>query len=163
MTQDFLERIFEPFERADDEAIRSIPGTGLGMAISKNIVEMLDGTIQVESTYGKGSKFTATFCLRLQEQPEWNTASLAGLPILVVDDDEIVCVDQLVTGTERRDQGQIPVVHHQVHDAFDAAVQVKGHIVDVLSGGYTVLTHCSPPSPRFPAAVRRFRNPYRHF
>ena len=89
MTQDFLERIFEPFERADDEAIRSIPGTGLGMAISKNIVEMLDGTIQVESTYGKGSKFTATFCLRLQEQPEWNTASLAGLPILVVDDDEI--------------------------------------------------------------------------
>ena len=93
MTQDFLERIFEPFERADDEAIRSIPGTGLGMAISKNIVEMLDGTIQVESTYGKGSKFTATFCLRLQEQPEWNTASLAGLPILVVDDDEIVCVD----------------------------------------------------------------------
>lgn len=93
MKADFLEKIFEPFERADDKAIRGIPGTGLGMAISKNIVEMLDGAIQVESTYGQGSKFTATFCLRLQDQPEWNTESLAGLPILVVDDDEIVCVD----------------------------------------------------------------------
>lgn len=93
MNSEFLERIFKPFERADDAAIRSIQGTGLGMSISKNIVEMMDGDIQVESVYGKGSRFTVTLFLRLQEETSSDTEVLANLPVLVVDDDEIVCIN----------------------------------------------------------------------
>lgn len=93
MKPEFLERIFEPFERADDEACRAVPGTGLGMSISKNIVEMMGGNIQAESTYRRGTRVSATIYLRLQEQPDWNEDRLAGLPVLVVDDDEVICLD----------------------------------------------------------------------
>lgn len=96
MKPDFLEKIFEPFERSPDEAVQKTVGTGLGMAISKNIVEMMGGEIAVESAYGEGSRVTATMCLRLQKQREWDVSSLAGRPVLVVDDDEVVCRD--VTG-----------------------------------------------------------------
>ena len=91
MSKEFLKRIFEPFERADDESIKNIQGTGLGMSICRNIVEMMDGSLDVESEYGKGSKFTATLCLRLQEQHMGDESALVDLPVLVVDDDIIVC------------------------------------------------------------------------
>ena len=91
MKPEFLEKIFNPFERADDPAIRTIQGTGLGMSISKNVAEMMDGDIQVKSVYGKGSRFTATVFLRLQEQTEPEEELFHNLPILVVDDDEMVC------------------------------------------------------------------------
>lgn len=91
MKPEFLEKIFNPFERADDPAIRTIQGTGLGMSISKNVVEMMDGDICVESVYGKGSKFTVTVFLRLQEQAESEGELFNNLPVLVVDDDELVC------------------------------------------------------------------------
>lgn len=93
MKPDFLKRVFEPFERADDEVCRAVPGTGLGMSISKNIVEMMGGSLQVKSVYGRGTRFSATVYLRLQKQPDWSEERLAGLPILVVDDDEIICLD----------------------------------------------------------------------
>lgn len=93
MQPEFLAKIFDPFERADDPAIRTIQGTGLGMSISKNVVEMMGGDIRVESIYGKGSKFTATVFLRLQEQEESEDELFDNLPILVVDDDELVCMN----------------------------------------------------------------------
>ena len=65
---DFLHKVFEPFERAEDATLRNIQGTGLGMAISRNIAHMMNGEIQVESEYGKGSVFTFTMQLKLQDQ-----------------------------------------------------------------------------------------------
>lgn len=92
MKPEFTDRIFEPFERADDQEIREIQGTGLGMAISKNIVHMMDGDIQVESTYGKGSRFTVKIHLQYKESINRDTIrDLNDLPVLVVDDDQIVC------------------------------------------------------------------------
>lgn len=91
MKPEFLKKLFDPFERADDPAIRTIQGTGLGMSISKNIVELMDGNIRVESIYGKGSKFTVMVFLRLQEQAAPEEELFHNLPILVVDDDELVC------------------------------------------------------------------------
>ena len=92
MKPEFTDRIFEPFERADDQAIREIQGTGLGMAISKNIVHMMDGDIQVDSTYGKGSRFTVKIHLQYKESENCDTIQdLNDLPVLVVDDDQIVC------------------------------------------------------------------------
>lgn len=86
----FLDRVFDPFERADDAKIQSVQGTGLGLSICKSVAELMGGAIQVESVYGKGSKFTVTVCLRIQEE-RIDESALSGLTVLVADDDEIVC------------------------------------------------------------------------
>lgn len=91
MKQEFLNRIFDPFERADEESIRTIQGTGLGMAISKNIVHMMEGDILVESKIGEGSRFTVIVQLKLQQTPEQDVHALIDLPVLIVDDDPVVC------------------------------------------------------------------------
>lgn len=90
MKQEFLERVFEPFERADDDKIQSIQGTGLGLSICKSIAELMGGTIQVESSYGEGSQFTVSVCLQIQEEP-MDDSILWGLSLLLVDDDEFTC------------------------------------------------------------------------
>ncbi len=93
MSQEFVEHIFEPFEREKNTTISGIQGTGLGMAITKNIVDMMNGSIRVESEQGKGSEFTLALTLRLnterkeiQEIPE-----LKNVRALVVDDDFNTC------------------------------------------------------------------------
>ena len=63
MKPEFLQHIFEPFSRADDSRISKITGTGLGMTIVQNLVSMMGGDIQVQSEYGKGSRFQITLCL----------------------------------------------------------------------------------------------------
>lgn len=67
MSEAFQKTIFEPFAREKNSSVESIQGTGLGMAISKNIVQMMGGSIEVESSLGKGSTFTVVVCLKLQE------------------------------------------------------------------------------------------------
>lgn len=91
MQPEFLDKIFLPFERATDLGIRNIQGTGLGMAISHKIIEMMGGHILVESEYGKGSRFTVHIPLRYGEQTAEEKVALEGLKVLVVDDDEIAC------------------------------------------------------------------------
>ena len=89
MSQKFVEHIFEPFEREASTTKTGIQGTGLGMAITKNIVEMMGGTISVESEKGVGSEFRVELSLKLQDV-ERNAAQikeLEGLRALVVDDD----------------------------------------------------------------------------
>lgn len=93
MSSEFVDHIFEPFERESTTTRNGIQGTGLGMAITKNIVEMMNGTITVESTVGKGSVFTVELGLKLQDV-EKNAAQikeLEGLRTLVVDDDFNTC------------------------------------------------------------------------
>ena len=91
MHEDFIPHLFEPFTRADDAGIHNIQGTGLGMAITQNIVRMMNGTIEVKSTPGKGSQFVVAVTFDLCEESETDDAELAGLPVLVVDDDQILC------------------------------------------------------------------------
>ena len=93
MSPDFVEHIFEPFERESTVTQNGIQGTGLGMAITKNIVEMMNGTISVESEVGKGSTFTVDIRLKLQdtEKNETQIKELEGLRVLVVDDDFNIC------------------------------------------------------------------------
>lgn len=91
MTPEFMQQIFEPFTRAEDKASQTQQGTGLGMAITRNLVRMMGGDIQVESTYGKGSKFTTTIYLRLQEPDTAVHEAFVDLHVLVADDDPISC------------------------------------------------------------------------
>ena len=90
MKEEFLSKVFEPFERADDDEIQCVQGTGLGLSICKSITELMGGTLSVESEYGKGSRFCASIYLKVQQEVI-DDAMLAGLSVLVVDDDEMVC------------------------------------------------------------------------
>ena len=89
MTKEFISHIFEPFARAEDGRISKIQGTGLGMPITKNIVSMMGGDIQVESELNEGSTFTVTVFLKLQDTQERASISYADLSVLVADDDEL--------------------------------------------------------------------------
>ncbi|WP_343209523.1 PAS domain-containing hybrid sensor histidine kinase/response regulator [Anaerolentibacter hominis] len=91
MAAEFLPHIFEPFSRAEDTRISKIQGTGLGMAITENVVRMMNGTIEVKSYEGQGSRFTVSVPLALQEEESLDNRLLTGKPVLIVDDDQIVC------------------------------------------------------------------------
>ena len=93
MSQEFVERIFEPFERERNSTVSGIQGTGLGMAITKNIVEMMNGSIHVSSRQGAGTEFTV--CLSFQlcagSRPPQDIPELKNCRALVVDDDFNTC------------------------------------------------------------------------
>jgi signal transduction histidine kinase/CheY-like chemotaxis protein len=93
MSKEFMTHIFEPFERERTSTVSGIQGTGLGMAITKNIVDMMDGTITVESEEGKGTEFTISLKFKLSGKPNKveTVPELQGLRALVVDDDFNTC------------------------------------------------------------------------
>ncbi len=93
MSKEFVSHIFEPFERERNTTISGIQGTGLGMAITKNIVDMMHGSISVESEQGVGTEFTASFTFRLPTGPKEvrTIPALSGCRALVVDDDFNTC------------------------------------------------------------------------
>ena len=91
MESDYIPHIFEPFSRAEDSRISKIQGTGLGMAITENIVRMMNGSIDVKSQPGEGSQFTVSVQFAWINEEEVCDKELEGLPVLVVDDDEVVC------------------------------------------------------------------------
>lgn len=91
MTEEFMKRIFEPFSRAMDPRADKVQGTGLGMTISENIIHMMNGTIQVESELDKGSCFTVSVPLKIQNETGAQEKDLLGLPVLAVDDDADMC------------------------------------------------------------------------
>ena len=68
MSQEFAKKIFEPFERERTSTVSRIQGTGLGMAITKNIVDMMGGTIEVQTAQGKGSEFIIHVPMRAQAE-----------------------------------------------------------------------------------------------
>ncbi len=93
MSKEFVEHIFEPFERESTATRSGIQGAGLGMAITKSIIDMMGGEISVESEAGKGSTFTVKLSLKLQdiEKNAEQLKEMEGLRSLVVDDDFGVC------------------------------------------------------------------------
>ena len=93
MSREFLDHVFEPFERERTSTVSGIQGTGLGMAITKNIVDMMDGTISVASEVGKGTAFSVGLQFRTCSGPirQEVIPELKGLRALVVDDDFNTC------------------------------------------------------------------------
>ena len=93
MSQEFAKKIFEPFERERTSTVSRIQGTGLGMAITKNIVDMMGGTIEVQTAQGKGTEFIICLPMRTQaeQRPVEKITELEGLKALVVDDDFNTC------------------------------------------------------------------------
>ncbi len=93
MSPEFVAHIFEPFERERNSTISKIQGTGLGMAITKNIVDMMNGSISVTSEQGVGTEFTVSFTFRLHAEKKESLflPELKDCKALVVDDDFNTC------------------------------------------------------------------------
>lgn len=101
MDQEFVDKIFQPYERSKNVTSNEMEGSGLGMFISKNIVEMMNGEIYVESKKGEGTKFTVIFHLKeISEQPEKEKTeqneetqiafdAMKGKRILLVEDNDM--------------------------------------------------------------------------
>ena len=106
MEPEFIPRMFEPFERAEDSRVSKVQGTGLGMTITQNIVQMMNGTIHVESGLNQGTCVTVTVFLKLPEpedssvkeqeeenvpadEPKDEIPSFEGKRILLVEDNEL--------------------------------------------------------------------------
>ena len=93
MSQEFAQKIFDPFERERTSTVSKIQGTGLGMAISKNIVNMMGGTIEIQTQKNKGTEFIISLMFRIQSEQHRveKITELEGLKALVVDDDFNTC------------------------------------------------------------------------
>ena len=93
ITDEFKRIIFEPFTRAESSMVNREVGTGLGLAITKNIVDLMGGTIELDSEMGKGTTFTVELPLRLPHEEEdehfWENHNM--FRILLVDDDKSIC------------------------------------------------------------------------
>ena len=138
MSSDFLGHVFDTFAREQSATVSGIQGTGLGMAITKNIVEMMGGTVEVESEEGKSSKFTVTLTLRLADKPirYEPIAELQGARKLVVDDDIETCrsVCKMLRSIDMQPDwtvtGKEAVLRAQ--DAAELKDEYKVYIVDYL-------------------------------
>ena len=93
MSTEFVKKIFSPFERERTSTVSRTQGTGLGMAITKNIVDMMGGTIEVQTEQGKGTEFIVRlpFRIHFKQHHTEKIAELEGLKALVVDDDFNTC------------------------------------------------------------------------
>lgn len=98
MSSEFIDKLFKPFERASDSAVNKIEGSGLGMSITKSIIEMMNGEIYVESEKNQGSKFTVILHLKeaarqaVPKEPVQSPASggdLEGRRVLLVEDNDL--------------------------------------------------------------------------
>lgn len=138
MSEEFVQHIFEPFERESNSTISRIQGTGLGMAITKNIVDMMHGSIEVKSKQGVGTEFTVSFTFRLYhgaEKPQ-NIPELKNCRALVVDDDFNTCdsvsymLSQLGMRAEWTLSGKEAVL--RTHQAITRGDEYHVYIVDWL-------------------------------
>ena len=138
MSKDFIEHVFDTFAREQSSTVSGIQGTGLGMAITKNIVEMMDGEITAESEEGKGTVFTVTLNLRLadalvQLEP---IPALLGARALVVDDDLNTCrsVSKMLRDIKMRPDwtasGKEAIIRAQ--DAAEMKDEYQVYIIDYL-------------------------------
>ena len=93
MDKSFLPKLFDAFSQEDSSTTNKYGSTGLGMAISKNIVEMMNGKIEVESEKGVGTTFTVTVTLPDSERRAEDAADFRpqGIGVLIVDDDPVAC------------------------------------------------------------------------
>lgn len=130
MKPEFIEHIYEPFTRAENSTTNKVQGTGLGMAITKNIVDLMGGKISIESEPGKGSTFEVELTLPIDREHADKTV---GTVLLITDDDEFIRNvkaafserDSKLIVVSRADEA-LEVISYQPVDV----VLISGHIHD---------------------------------
>ena len=123
MTEEFVKHIFEPFTRAEDSTTNKVQGTGLGMAITKSIVDMMGGTIDIQSRLNKGSTFavTVTFPIDYSAEPQVDVSS-----VLLVSDDDVLTCNMQAAFSERN------VRFNNAQNILDAAAVIEKQNIDVV-------------------------------
>lgn len=129
MSEEFIRHIFEPFTRAENSTTNKIQGTGLRMAITKNIVDLMGGTIVVESEQGKGSCFTVTLPLEIDDMA---VPVFAKCILLVAQEEELITNVSIGLG-------EAGIQTYAVGNIDEAESFLSEHKADVilLSGKYT--------------------------
>lgn len=122
MSEDFLKQIFDRFAREDTETVRNISGSGLGMAITKSIIDLMDGTIEVKSKVNEGTSFKVTLDIKKAEIQE-EQMKLPPWKVLVVDDNEQLCCSAADTLEE------LGLVAEWTQDGMEAIRMVEQHHV----------------------------------
>ena len=141
MTQEFIEHIFEQFSRSDDSITKETQGTGLGMSIVGKLVDLMGGTIKIESEVNRGTKTVITLDLRIAdeeqirrletEREEENApVNLEGIRILLVDDNEL---NRDIAQEILEDEGCI------VADTAENGVVAFGKVQQSLPGDYDLI------------------------
>ncbi|MCM1194854.1 MAG: response regulator [Firmicutes bacterium] len=135
MSPDFVEHIFEPFEREASTTKTGIQGTGLGMAITKNIIDMMGGAITVQSEKNKGSEFRVALSLKLRDVKKSESINeLEGSRVLVVDDDRESCenvskmLEQIGIRSDWTTSGEEAV--HKARSALNDGDGYRTYIID---------------------------------
>ena len=136
MSEEFTKHIFEPFERERNTTASGIQGTGLGMAITKNIIDTMGGTIELVSEQGKGTEFTIHLDFRLQSEPKTIEVvrELEGMRALVVDDSFSTCdsvtkmLRQIGMRSEWVMHGKEAVLH--ARQAYELGDEYHAYIID---------------------------------
>jgi len=132
ITAEQQQRIFAPFEQADLSTTKAYGGTGLGLTISRRLVELMDGEISVESTPGVGSTFNFTIHLMPAELPDYCTDELQGKRVLVVDD---LALNRTMVQGFLQQWGMEVVTAASAQEAVDCLQQCDGRFDLVLLDG----------------------------
>ena len=138
MSEEFQKRIFEAFTREKTSTVSGIQGTGLGMAITKNIIDMMGGEIRVHSVEGKGSEFVIELPCRIGSVPvkKGPMPELQGLRALVADDDTNTCLSvcamlrEIGMRPDWTNYGREAVI--RAREAFEHADEFRVYIIDWL-------------------------------
>ncbi len=119
MSPEFMATMYQPFSRQEDSRVNSIQGTGLGLAITKQMVDLMGGTIECQSELGKGTAFTVMLDIPIADR-QLDELRLDMIDVLVVDEDEIF----LRTATE--DLGALGAAAEQAHSGKEALEMITG-------------------------------------
>ena len=138
MDKAFLQTIFDPFTRVKSTTVSGIQGTGLGMAITKSIIDMMGGKIVVDSEPGKGTEIIVTFEFKLENAPKLSAdiPQLHGIKGIVVDDDYGTClsVSRMLDDTGMRSEwctsGKEVII--RAEEAYSKGDPFKVYIIDWL-------------------------------
>lgn len=123
MSEEFQKKMFDPFERAEDERISTSQGTGLGTTIARNIINSMGGNIRVESKVNVGTRITVTFKIKIVEDEDMTIEMLNDLPVLVVDDDEAILESTCITLKELGMKGDTANSGYEAIDKVSLAHQ----------------------------------------
>ena len=145
MSPEFIETMYQPFSRQVDSRVNSIQGTGLGLAITKQMVELMGGTIECQSEQGKGTTFTVTLDIPVADRQR-EDMKLDPVDVLIIDDDEIMLqtaadtLDSLGASTEQARSGleALGMIEHRHLEGRDYDVIIVDWKMPEIDGTETI-------------------------
>ena len=162
--KDYLPKIFEPFSQEDSGTSNAYGGTGLGMAITKNIVETMNGNISVKSDKGVGSEFTVNITLRNSpksiDSVKGKKINVQDLSVLIVDDDPVACqhaklvleevgisADTSLSGRDAVEKVRLKQARHELYNILlvdlrmpdENGVEVTRRIRDIIGNDAAII------------------------